>query len=282
MPSPSTYFTGKQLELARLINTADAQAVYQYAMGMSLEELNAYGKDQMTVLLYCGKKTIEGTQWNPVVTSLIRAGSDPLLKGLQGEEESTFLEWVMGDAYQQDIELLKAVLESGINPDTDSSAGANGPLISEVAGQDGIGAIRLLLEHGADVNRRDSIGGTAIQNAIATLGIDEVNYLLDHGANPKVVDYYGVSFAHQLQESILGLQARKDPRLKKLLAIRDRIIGMGVPWPPESPEQLRARVIKQHKQKTGQVFVFMPDEGYEKFFPPYTPAPVRKVPIPPR
>ena len=167
-------------------------------------------------------------------------------------------------------------------PDTDAYLSSNSPLILQVADQDGLGAIKLLVQYGADVNRRDSLGSTALLDSIATMGIAEINYLLDQRADPKVVDYRGISFAYELNEAIGRLQEMKDSRLAQLFAIRDRIIAMGVAWPPETPAQLRARVIGERKQKTGETFVFMPDAGYEKFFPAYTPAPVRRVPVPQR
>jgi hypothetical protein len=280
MPPANTYFEGPQLALAELVDQADAEAVYQMAKAMPLEELNAFGIEHMTVLLYAGRKTGYGDKWLPVVTALIKAGADPLLEGLYGDDEASLMGWAMGDAYRHDLKLLKAALDAGINPDTDAYTKPGGPLISmHIAGQGGLDAIRLLVEHGADVNRRDIAGGTAISESIETLGLDEVNYLLDHGANPNVVDYYGTSFPYLLSEKINNLQTLKDPRFPKALAIRDRIVKMGAAWPPETPEQFRARVKTEQKKKTGKDFVFMPDPGYKDFIPKYVPAPVRKEPL---
>jgi hypothetical protein len=73
-----------------------------------------------------------------------------------------------------------------------------------------------------------------------------VNYLLDHGADPKVVDNYGGSFASFLKDMVDKEQ--KDTRYPKILALRDRIINMGVEWPPvsslEERERMRARGLK--------------------------------------
>lgn len=282
LPPPETYFTGQQLELARLVDTADAEAVYRYAMGMSLETLNAYGKENMTVLMYSAEKPPAETKWYPIRTALIKAGADPQQRA--GSRNASLLKFAIGAVeLRKDLSLLTAILAGGINPDTATHTDSETPLLIAVSYQDGLPAIKLLVVHGANVNIRDSLGDVPISNAMRTLGLAEVEYLLDKGADPvQAVNYYGVSFAHLLDHKIKNLQTLKDPRLPRAYAIRDRIIKMGAAWPPESPEQFRARYITQYKQKTGKTFVFMPHEGWEQFFPQYTPAPVRRVPLEPR
>lgn len=280
--TPQTYFSGKQLELARLVDTAEAEAVYRYAAGLTLEELNVYGKEQNSVLVYAALKSTVNDQYLPVVTALIKAGADPQLR--EDDNDGSYLQAAIGNGYGgKDLSLLKAAFDAGVNPDTVPVRKSTVPLLIQLSSQDGLPAIKLLVEHGADVNIRDSGGDTPLSVAMMTLGLAEVEYLLDKGADPvQAVNYYGVSFAHLLDNKIKNLETLKDSRLSRAYAIRDRIIQKGVKWPPESPEQFRARYIAQYKQKTGKTFVFMPHEGWEQFFPQYTPAPVRKVPLEPR
>lgn len=280
-PTPQTYFTGKQLALAQLVDTADGDAVYRYAMGLSLEELNAYGKEKMTVLMYAAEKPPAETKWYPGMIALIKAGANPQQKA--GELNASLLKFAIGTIQvgpERNLSLLAALLEGGTNPDTATDADSAAPLLIAVSSQDSLPAIKLLVEHGADVNIRSSGGDVPISRAMMTLGLAEVEYLLDKGGDPvKAINYYGVSFAWLLYDQIRDPANPKDPRLPRAYAIRDRIIKMGVQWPPESPEQFRERYAAQYKQKTGKAFVFMPDEGWENFFPVYTPAPVRKVPV---
>ncbi len=283
-PTPQTYFIDKQLALAQLVDTADGDAVYRYAIGMSLEELNAYGKENMTVLMYAAEKPPAETKWYTGMTALIKAGANPQQKA--GELNASPLKFAIGTIQvgpERNLNLLKAALEGGTNPDTAVHTDSATPLLIAVSSQDGLPAIKLLVEHGADVNIRSSGGDVPISRAMMTLGLAEVEYLLDKGADPvKAINYYGVSFAWLLYDQIRDPANPKDPRLPRAYAIRDRIIKMGVQWPPESPEQFRARYTAQHQQQTGKAFVFMPNEGWEQFFPVYTPAPVRKVPVAPR
>ncbi|MFM7024980.1 MAG: ankyrin repeat domain-containing protein [Limnohabitans sp.] len=275
--TPETFFEGPQLELAQLVDQADAEAVFKKAQSMSLEQLNAFGKENMTVLFYAMEKPPSEQKWYPVMSALIKAGADPIQTA--GPRNLSFMKVAMGEAYVHRLGTLKAALDAGVNPDTSVYEDGEAPLITDVADQGGLDAIRLLVEHGADVNRRDAGGSTAILDAIATLGLDEVNYLLDHGADPRIADYYGVSFPYMLSEKINNLKDLKDSRLPAALAIRDRIVKMGVVWPPENPEQLRARSKADYKKKTGKDLIYMPDEGYQAFVPKYVPAPVRKVPV---
>lgn len=279
LPPPETFFNGKQLELARLVDATDADAVYQFAMGLSLEDLNAYGKEQNSVLVYVALKSTVDAKYLPHVSALIKAGADPQLR--ENDTDAAYLQAAVGNAHRgKDITLLKAALDAGINPNTVPVHGSTVPMLIQLSHQDGLPAIKLLIESGANVNMRDSGGDTPINRAMMTLGLAEVEYLLDQGADPvQAVNYYGVSFAWLLYDQIRDPANPKDPRLPRAYAIRDRIIKMGVAWPPESPEQFRARYIAQYKQKTGKTFVFMPHEGWEQFFPQYTPAPVRKVPL---
>jgi len=283
LPPPQTYFTGKQLALAQLVDTADADAVYRFAMGMSLDELNAYGKENMTVLAYAATKPPAESKWYPGMTALIKAGADPQQK--VGPTNGSFLNVAIGEisGSRADLSLLRAALAGGINPDTAAYAEDSSPLLIQLSFQGSLPAVKLLVEQGGNVNVRDSIGDVPISNAKRTLGLVEVYYLLDKGADPvKAINYYGVSFAWLLYDQIRDPANPKDPRLPRAYAIRDRIIKMGVQWPPESPEQFRARYTAQYQQQTGKAFVFMPNEGWQQFFPVYTPAPVRKVPVAPR
>lgn len=276
VPAAHTYFEGKQLELAQLVDKADAEAVYQFAKTLSFEDLNALGKENMTVLVYAARKSMPKPEVLPVVTSLLKAGADPWLIGYK---DSNFLEPTLGNAYQsRDLSLLKAALDGGVNPDAGITEDSASPMILQVSGQGGLGAIKLLVEYGADVNRRSELGRSALSRSMTTLGIEEVHYLLDHGANPNVVDSYGVSFAWLLYEQIRDPVNPQDPRLPRAYAIRDRIIKMGVAWPPLSPEQFREDYKRRYKEKYDKDFVFAPDEGYEAFVPKYVPAPVWKVP----
>jgi ankyrin repeat protein len=250
MPAAEYFFKSPQLEVALAIDQGDNQRVQALAAKLTPAQLNVYGTEQFTLLAYAGYKAIpESERQLAIVTTLLRAGADPLQRAREPKNGGSILSLALlraegggGPAF------LKAVLEGGVSPDSVEYHGAKRPLIFRMASQDTPDSLRLLVERGADVNARDRLGGAPIMSAIRTFALDEINYLLDHGADPKVVDRHGQSFAFQLQDVVNTQQNDPLKRYPKVLALRDRIIRMGVQWPPatelEERDRMRARGLK--------------------------------------
>jgi ankyrin repeat protein len=135
-------------------------------------------------------------------------------------------------------EFLQALLDAGIDPN--ATTPGKTPIIFFVTSKRTFKSLELLIARNADVNKRDSLRNTALYEALTGFDFDAIDYLLDHGANPNTWNVNGVSFAAQLQAQ-MNRQVEGAPFWLKLVEIRDRIIKMGVKWPPESPEQVRAR-----------------------------------------
>jgi ankyrin repeat protein len=137
-------------------------------------------------------------------------------------------------------EFLRALLDGGVDPNT-MIAGRR-PIIFFVTMESTFDSLKLLIARGADVNKRDSLRNTALYEALTGYDLDQIDYLLDHGANPNTYDLSGVSFPYAISTRINhNASTPNSHTYKKLIEIRDRIIKMGVKWPPESPAQLRAR-----------------------------------------
>ncbi len=83
---------------------------------------------------------------------------------------------------------------------------------------------------------RRSLRNSALYEALMNNALDQIVYLLDHRANPRTYNING--FSDDINRNV---SARGSPAYKRLIEIRDRIIKMGVKWPPETPEQIRAR-----------------------------------------
>ncbi|WP_207005744.1 ankyrin repeat domain-containing protein [Trinickia mobilis] len=224
------FFSGPQLVLAQAIERGDLAKAQQLA---PTTELNMPGRKGMTLLFFAVQEALQRDpkQLN-MITLLVKAGADPL------QEVPNF-----GDALgvvlnSSHPEFLRALLDGGVDPNTTTAKGT--PIIFFTATEETLESLKLLICRGADANKRDLLRNTALVDAIASNSFDTANYLLDRGANPNTYNINGVSFAWQLQGQ-MKRQVENSDFWIKLLNIRDRIVKMGVKWPPESPQQIRAR-----------------------------------------
>jgi hypothetical protein len=228
----SDFFSGKQLELARAIERGDIHKVQQLAPHTNL---NTPGRKKMTLLFFSIQ---EALQRNPtrleIITVLVKAGADPL------QEVPNFGDVLGVMLNSSHPEFLRALLDGGVDPNTMMEGRI--PIIFFVTMESTFDSLKLLIARGADVNKRDSLRNTPLHEALMYDALDTVDYLLDHGANPNTYNINGKSFPFALSQDIERNTPEPDsPAYKKLIQIRDRMIKMGVKWPPESREQIRAR-----------------------------------------
>ena len=244
IPPAKHFFEGEMLQVAQAIDAADPQRAYTLAKVLGPQRLNAFGNEGLTLLKYASYKAIPETpEALLVITALLKAGADPLLRSKESSNSGSILSAAAlrarsaaGPAF------LKAVLDGGVNPNVEEYYGAGEPYLFRFASQDTPDSLRLMVERGANVNARDSLGNSAIMEAIGVFAIDEVNYLLDHGADPKVVDKQGLSFAWKVYDKVLKQKDDPFKRYPTILALQERLIRAGVPWPPLSPEQMRKKL----------------------------------------
>ncbi|WP_233802381.1 ankyrin repeat domain-containing protein [Paraburkholderia sp. HP33-1] len=227
---PATdFFSGPQLELAQAIARGDMEEVRRLA---PKTDLNTPGRQNMTMLFFAFQEALQRDPHRLAIASeVVRAGADPL------QEVPNFgdpLGVVLNSSHP---EFLRAMLDGGVDPNLISE---DTPIIFDVASDRKLGSLRLLVERGADVNRRDSLRNTSLYEALTGYDTGAVNYLLDHGANPNTYNINGISFPSQLESQIEHVGSTSELGVK-LVEIRDRIIKMGVKWPPETPEQIKAR-----------------------------------------
>lgn len=230
---PQTYFSGPQLALAQAIVRGATTEVEALARGLGREALNRPGAQNMSLLFFALQSAFgEKPRQLQVMTILVKAGADPL-------QEVPGLGSVLGVSLQAKSPLyVQALLEGGVSPDTIEG---NTPILFDVAREHTAATLKLLLDRGADIDRKDSLGNTALMRALQSMNLDQVVFLLERGASPKFVNVNGVSFANQLAFQ-LGRQQEGSPAQRKMLEIRDRIVGMGVAWPPDSREVERQRM----------------------------------------
>ncbi|MGF6657453.1 hypothetical protein OKW34_008043 [Paraburkholderia youngii] len=229
---PATdFFSGPQLELAQAIERGDMEQVRRLA---PKTDLNTPGRKNMTMLFFAFQEALQRDPHRLAVASeVVKAGADPL------QEVPDFGDPLGVMLNSSHPEFLRAMLDGGVDPNLISEGT---PIIFDVAKESTSGSLKLLVERGADVNRRDSLRNSVLFEALMNNALDQIDYLLDHGANPSTYNINGVSFPFALSHDInRNAPAPDSPAYRKLVEIRDRIIRMGVKWPPETPEQIKAR-----------------------------------------
>ncbi|MQP76713.1 ankyrin repeat domain-containing protein [Stenotrophomonas sp. MYb238] len=231
--SPQIYFTGDQLALAQAIHKGALDDIAPLAQRVGREGLNRPGARDMTLLFFALQSAMgEKPRQLQILTALVRAGADPT-------QEAPGFGSVLGVALRAKSPLyLQALLDAGVNPDT---VLGSSPILFDAAREHTAATLALLLDRGAGIDRKNILGNTALMEALQGMQLDQVMFLLDRGASPHFVNINGVSFAGQLQFQI-GRQQSGSPAQRRMLQIRDRIVGMGVAWPPPSRDEERQRM----------------------------------------
>ncbi len=91
--------------------------------------------------------------------------------------------------------ITKLLLEHGADPNEGSRDGNQLPL-SEAAAYGKPAVLKLLLQYGAEINKRDSYGSTALMTAVAYGRLDNVKFLLENGADPNIKNNAGETVYH--------------------------------------------------------------------------------------
>ncbi|WP_207003426.1 ankyrin repeat domain-containing protein [Trinickia mobilis] len=230
---PATdFFSGPQLALAQAIERGDLAKVRQLAPAT---DLNTPGRKNMTLLFFAFQDALErDPKQLEIMGELIKAGADPFQK------VPNFGSVLGVTLNSPTADFLRILLDAGVGPNT--IIDGESPILLEVTSPRTFDSLKLLIACGADVNMRDSLRNTALYEALTSRALDQIDYLLDHAANPNTYNINGLSFPYAISTRInQNASAPESITYQKLTEIRDRIIKMGVKWPPDTPEQIRAR-----------------------------------------
>jgi uncharacterized protein len=222
---PEDFFTGQQLALARAIRDGDLAQVKELA---SKTDLSAPGNKNTTLLSFAMQEAVPvkqeaGNARFQIISELVKDGAKP---------EQTFGQngnLAYTSARADTPNFLKALLAGGMSPDLRYDG--DDPLIFACAEDKLLPQLRVLVEHKANVNQRDSLGETALFNATRLRQWDVVDYLLAHGADPLVVNENGLKYAKTLYNE-LKVTPKDSPQLDRINAVGKKIATAGGQWPP--------------------------------------------------
>lgn len=221
--SPSLYFSDNQLKIAEVIKRGDADSVKRLAKDT---DLNKPGKKDMTLLFFTLQTALgEKTRQLRILSELVRYGADPLQ---QVPNMGSIAQVV---ARSDSPVYIEALLDGGMSP---NAVAEDTPIIFYSATEHSFKVLKFLVDKGADINKRDSLGQNVLIEALASMQLDQVEWLLLHDANPSVKTVNGWQFGNMLEKTIHREGDVSSKTGSKLEDIRKLAISKGMKWPPAS------------------------------------------------
>ncbi len=237
MPKPihaEDYFSGPKLAIARAIEADDTVRIRRLAQGVDLMQP---ARQDMTLLWFAMDPTDPHYE---AVETLVSLGVDPLEQFAEGIGSAFFYTLIPRKRGRKDSGylLLKAMLDGGML-ELPSVRDRHAFLFDRIITHtDGLAFLKLLVEHGADVNVRDSfLGNTPLQEAMVANDFDKIRYLFAHGADVNVHNRLGFTPGRTLKRRID--EARKASARESYEKLRDELIAHGMQWPPTPAEAVR-------------------------------------------
>ncbi|WP_390951060.1 ankyrin repeat domain-containing protein [Pantoea dispersa] len=117
------------------------------------------------------------------------------------------------------------MIAGGLDKNAVSSAR---PLIMNATSENSMPVLEYLVSIGADVNKPDTAGKTAIIFALTRMDLDQVEYLLHHGANPNAVTKVGWGFSNLPEDMLKKEGKNNDATAVKLMEIKRLAVAKGM------------------------------------------------------
>ena len=226
----SVYFNDPQvIKLCRATISGNVRVIDELvAAGV---DVNARGKGGMTPLLF----SLVGTNKSGL-RRLMAHGADP---NLQRDDRESFIYYA---AKADDPEFLRMALKNGGNPNLRGPRQKTPLFEAAVENNDNVEEqLKLLLEHGANLNALTNPRGANENAAMAAAGINQYEsalYLLHRGIDPTHKNRWGYTIAYPLEENGIGYNPRSegyDARTKVAQFLIDRGMKIDLKKPYEAP-----------------------------------------------
>ncbi|MGQ4879247.1 ankyrin repeat domain-containing protein [Billgrantia sp. LNSP4103-1] len=221
------FFSGPHLELARAIERNDMAALRRSAEGV---DLTARGDKQMTLMWFAL------LQQNPdAVRTLVELGVHPSESPMEGMAARTPLGAAL---MSESTKYFEAMLDGGLSANDESGDGT--PLLHRTITSGKLEHIKLLIQHGADINSQDSIGRSAFHDACLGTKPEIAVYLLEQGARVDTRLATGVTPAWVVYDRLQRLPLSEVRQ--GFETVSELMIERGVEFPPPSPLEVRERM----------------------------------------
>jgi hypothetical protein len=208
---PARYFDGAARQAAVAIDDGKPDELTALVdRGLVIDE---GGRDKMTLLWYA----IIGGHYD-AARKLVELGARPDENGVSP------LGNPLHHALTSDTRLLEAFLDAGLPLDHQLASGTS-LLQRSVFGEGAMERVKLLVQRGANINHRDNLGGTALDEAIAIRKPEIAIFLVERGADVNAVMTNGSSTAWAVQWTLSRLQPGSPSGAVTDLTLSDRGAG---------------------------------------------------------
>lgn len=196
---------------------------------MQGKDVNKKGEREMSLLWW----SIQSKKY-AAVTEIVRLGAKPDDDGVHGP--GTALQFAL--ELDAGVDTLRAILDGGLDPNIQLKDGTSLLQRAMTTSPSTLPKVQLLVERGANVNLRDSIGGTALDDAINIAEVDTATYLIGSGADVQAVKTNGDSARWGVDWHMSKLQ-RGTEKFEKFDQLRQLMISKGAKFPAEPPAKMR-------------------------------------------
>ncbi|MFV9667369.1 ankyrin repeat domain-containing protein [Pantoea sp. KXB25] len=207
---PEKHFSGSQLQLAKAIQNGDPDKVAQLS---EQTDLNKPGEKGLTLLYYAlSEASNKDVNRLNVMSALVKHGANPVQYVVDMGSVAT------NTAGYADPVFFKALIKGGMDK---NARFVSTPIIFYATNERSFATLKYLVEIGADVNAKDSLGQTAIFQGMYGQQYDQVEYLLNHGADANITDVNNVTFNQLLDKTISNTNKDNKMAIDKLKDIKE-------------------------------------------------------------
>ena len=187
---PEDFFEGSQLAIAQIIYDGNERELQAQIATLSKEQINSPAKAKMT-LLYWAISNSFGDNATPqrlkIISDLVRFGANPLQPqpNMSGSPAEVMLK------ADRDV-WIKSLLNGGLSPNARDEI-HHEPILFQTRYAKNTDTLNAMLDAGADINIKDSLGETLLMSAFISSSLDHVTLLINRGANPNPVNTNNLS-----------------------------------------------------------------------------------------
>lgn len=176
-------------------------------------DLNKPGEKGLTLLYYAlSEASNKDVNRLNVMSALVKHGANPVQYVVDMGSVAT------NTAGYADPVFFKALIKGGMDK---NARFVSTPIIFYATNERSFATLKYLVEIGADVNAKDSLGQTAIFQGMYGQQYDQVEYLLNHGADANITDVNNVTFNQFLDKTISNTNKDNKMAIDKLKDIKE-------------------------------------------------------------